>query len=179
MGTTSLAMLAFLGHGLTDPDRRAVVRRGLGHLVGRQAADGFIGVDDRTAASASRDDLHHALATQAMLEGVVMGAEGFKREDLKRAVRRLAATDLADAAVVTQSGLTLLMARNLGFEVEADQVERRLAWFDTAAGKTAAASSLVHQAGRTLLEELSGRRPEGRAPRARAALAPAGCRTGR
>lgn len=164
VGTTSLAMLAFLGHGLADADRRAVVRRGLEGLTRRQGGDGFIGADPKQGDGPARNDLFHALATQALLEGVVMGAEGFSRSDLERAVRRLESTALSSAAVVTQTGLTLLMARNLGFPVSEDQVNRRLVWFDAseASGKAGptAVSTLVYQAGRTLLEELSGRRPE-------------------
>jgi hypothetical protein len=153
-GTTGLAVLAFLASG-EDPNfgpYRDVVRRGLRHIIGSQSAvTGYMGPSM----------YHHGFATLALCEayGVVDDSDLFSVEESESKRGLDLAIELAvRAALTSQKGnrrsawryapnasdadtsvsgavmMGLLAARNAGFEVPDESIDKAIEYF---AGMTA------------------------------------------
>jgi len=160
VGASALAILAFLGDGLSPANHRKIVEAGIGFLESRQQEDGFIGPAP-DAPRSSRDTLGHALATQAMLEASLMGVE-VAPGTVQKAITRLDAGELTEPAVVGQSGLVLLMAKSLGFRAGEKTLGHCLAWFHRPENRQRfgghGPAALTFNASRVLLEDLTGKK---------------------
>ncbi len=125
IGETALGVLGFLAADIDDA-RRPVIERGVRFLLAHQRPSGFIGLSSKEASTVAPNEtsgrravLGHALAAQCLAEAraLVPGAVG--DGVAARALAWLAPERLDDPVTVTQAGITLMVASNLGFVVPA------------------------------------------------------------
>jgi hypothetical protein len=150
VGTTGLAILAFLGTGETPNkgDYRDTLKRAATALKERQDETGFIGV--RTAPDARR---RHAYAAMALIEMYGMTGAKFVREPARLAAAcvasmqdasggwKLVETDAAcDTTLTGVCVLTLRSARMSEIEFDARAFDRAVAWLDAPAQKATSAA---------------------------------------
>ncbi|MBN2490815.1 MAG: hypothetical protein JXQ29_08205 [Planctomycetes bacterium] len=181
VGTTGLALLALLGQGVAGAEREAV-ERGLEYLIKRQQADGLFG--GAGEANGARL-LNHALATQAVLEAVLMGVGRVPEEAVDKAIAGIRPDRFGDPAAVTQAGFTLILARSLGYAVDPERLSECQGWFGDEENRRrfdrGGSAALAFHAGQLLLDELAGKEPpDAGAAAVRAVLEqdPADLRTG-
>ena len=166
VGDTALAVLAFLGRGLADETCRRSVERGLGYLIERQQPDGSWNPAKRTGEPPvrSREKVHDALATQALLEGVMMGVGEISEDTLRRSLEHLQAQHPDHPAEVAEAAKVLLLAQSLGYAVDNQVVNQHLAWFQEPENQRrfrgANSPALAFQAGQQLLDSLTKGRPD-------------------
>ncbi len=152
VGATSLALLAFLGHGETSGvgSFQDTMRRGLSWLKGQQAADGCVGPKH-----VAKRLYNHVLATQVLAEAVGMGERRFQGP-AQKAVKYLLvcqnpkgkgggwryfnynlpgtpheADGDNDTSMTCWAVLALQSARMAGLTVPNDAFERASLWLDS------------------------------------------------
>jgi hypothetical protein len=148
-GTTGLAVLAFLASG-EDPDfgpHREVIRSGLRHIIGSQSAvTGYMGpsmyhhgfallalseaygvVDDTELFSAQELESKRSLG--ASIELAVRSAMTAQKRNRQGAWRYSPNASDADTSVSGAVMMGLLAARNAGFEVPDDSIDRAIEYF--------------------------------------------------
>jgi len=160
VGTTSLAVLAFLGHGLSEESHRVSGEKGINFLLAQQHDHGFIGPDANTRTFDNLPILNHALAAQALIDAVEMGVGKVSEKSVQKALDWLTPDTLKDPGVVTQAGFVLFLARGLGYKVDQKSLDHCLGWFNRPDNQTlfqkGRASKLVFNAGRALLQNIAG-----------------------
>ena len=141
VGVTSLALLAYLGHGQSHRfgDHSRTVRAALNWLKRQQQADGSIGFDQ------GEEIYNHALATLALCEAYAISRDFTLRRYAQRAVEFcLEAQNPGlgwqygvrpgrnDTSVTSWMVQALSAARDAGLDVPQDAFDDALAWFDRA-----------------------------------------------
>jgi hypothetical protein len=143
VGVTSLALLAFMGHGNTSRSGRfkRVVRKGLRWIKSQQRADGSLGFEPGKHSTI----YNHALATLALCEGYGIGRDFTFRDSAQRAVDLLVAaqnpglgwrygvrTGRNDTSVTGWVVLALKAAHSAKLDVPRTAFAGALKWFKRA-----------------------------------------------